>query len=328
MNRVAVTWHRLRDWRRRYAACRAYDEARRRTRLPGPIYVQVQTIDLCNQRCLMCPYSARQGHGSGRRMEAGLYSRILEELRRAGTVTEFSPMLQNEPLLDPALGDRVAEARRVLGGNVRIDIVTNGTLLTPDRGRELIARGTDLLEISLDAATEETYAAIHKSGDFDKVRRHVEALVANPGRARVRVRFLWQAANEAETARFKAYWRARGAEIAIGPMGNRAGTLAGFGEIRGSWHRTTARRIVDAMGGWLPSCTHPFTLLSVLHDGRAPLCCGDWGPEAVLGDLSTQTLPEVWNGETINRFRAALRARRPDLVHPCRGCSVVEGTIR
>lgn len=327
MKRPLRTLAYLPDWFRRVAACRAYDAARGRTRLPGPLYVQVQTLDLCNQNCLMCPYGTTPGHGSGNRMDDRLYSHILDQLARAGTVTEFSPMLQNEPLLDPALGDRIAEARQRLGKRVRIVIVTNGTLLNQDRARELIARGTDVFEVSLDAATGPTYAAIHRSSAFDTVCRNIGDLLRHRGRAKVIVRYLRQTANEPETAQFRSNWESQGAETLVRPMQNRGGAVRRFDGIRGRWRRTVARRLFDASGEMLPACTHPFTVLNVLWSGRVPLCCADWGPEAVLGNLAAQPLAEVWNGEPVNRFRAALRKREVTSAPPCNCCSVIESAI-
>ena len=44
-----------------HANCRklaSYAPLRRRGRLRGPLYVQLQTVDACNGACVMCPRSA------------------------------------------------------------------------------------------------------------------------------------------------------------------------------------------------------------------------------------------------------------------------------
>ena len=84
-------------------------------------------------------------------MAAGLYRSIIGELADAGSVRILVLMLQNEPLLDPELGQRVREARVALGPRCRIGVVTNGSLLDAARAGELAAGGLDFLEVSLDA---------------------------------------------------------------------------------------------------------------------------------------------------------------------------------
>ena len=40
-------------------------------------------------------------------------------------------------------------------------------------------------------------------------------------------------------------------------------------------------------------------------DGSVTTCCLDEGLENRLGNLCTQTLNQIWNGKTINRWREA-----------------------
>jgi radical SAM protein with 4Fe4S-binding SPASM domain len=42
---------------------------------------------------------------------------------------------------------------------------------------------------------------------------------------------------------------------------------------------------------------------TVLHDGRCVPCCNDYEGRLVLGDLTRQTLAEVWNGTLLQRLR-------------------------
>ena len=152
---------------------RAYDMKARKTRLPGPLDVQIQTIDRCNASCIMCPYSATKKYGPVNFMEKGLYDRILNELRCAKTVQSFTPMLQNEPLLDSDLAMCVKKAKEALGDGASVYVVTNGVLLTRERAEELIAVGTHSFSVSLDAFREETYQSIRKGLAFSKVIKNI-----------------------------------------------------------------------------------------------------------------------------------------------------------
>lgn len=53
-------------------------------------------------------------------------------------------------------------------------------------------------------------------------------------------------------------------------------------------------------------CVRPFTQLYIAHDGRVVLCCQDWSFEEIMGDVTKNTIDEIWNGEKYRQFRTSL----------------------
>nr|WP_325185729.1 SPASM domain-containing protein [uncultured Oscillibacter sp.] len=49
-------------------------------------------------------------------------------------------------------------------------------------------------------------------------------------------------------------------------------------------------------------CPFPFYSLTAAPDGIVSVCCSDWQRKLVIGDLTRQSLMEVWNGETLRTF--------------------------
>jgi len=309
--------------RRLIRGLRAYDPKRRRSRLPGPTSIQIQTTDRCNAACAMCPYSSRVRTGPANEMPDALFTRILEGLRETGAIRSICLMLQNEPLLDRRLHERVRQIRRLLPG-VFVTTVTNASLLTPDRADELLASGLDHISVSIDAATEASYAQIRKGLDFAKVVRHTEALLQRTGGRRVNVKFLRQRANQGEERAFARRWRPLGATVTFEPLTNRAGTLDGFERMRAGRRGLLRAAATGVLNRVYPRCPLPFARMAVLWDGRVILCCHDWEPRDVLGDLSTQSVAEVWNGEPMNRYRHLLWTKRPSESLICRDCSLAK----
>ena len=66
-------------------------------------------------------------------------------------------------------------------------------------------------------------------------------------------------------------------------------------------------------------CTLPFRQLIIRPDGKISLCCNDPLGKMTLGDLSKQSLEEVWYGEAFRDVREKLRKGRGSLEH-CRFC--------
>lgn len=291
--------------------------------LRGPLTAQVQTIDRCNGECAMCPYASLRGTGPPGEIESGLYTRILKELRGLGTVRKFLPHLHSEPLLDGSLEDRVREARDVLGPRTVLQIITNGTLLSRERAESLSKAGIDEITVSLDAFREETYRKIRPGFDFGAVKAQVEALLEGPRPYTLGTAFVLQQDNEGEEDDFVRHWRSRGAAVEVSMVCNRVGSLAAFSDLAVDPRRRRRDAVMDPLRRFFPACISPFSRLFVLLDGRVLLCCHDWKHEAVVGDLSSQGLAEVWNGEPLKEYRAALWRRRFEYGHICSRCSIM-----
>jgi len=300
-----------------------YDPEARASRLSGPLSVQIQTIDRCNASCPTCPYTGGANAGSAHLMDDRLYLRIVDGMRRMGCLRGFALMLQNEPLLDPNLGRRVRQARERLGKRTSIGTVTNGSLLTSRRIDELVEAGFDEIHVSIDAAREETYRAVRPGLDFARVVENVHNLRRRAGRTRVTARFLRQRTNEAEEREFARYWRSHGVHVETLSMSNRAGALTAFARLRPGKRSTLREGLRRLVRRHSLACTTPFLRLSVLWDGRALVCCQDWRHGAVVGDLSRQSVAEVWHGEPLNHHRHLIWSRRFDESPVCGCCSDV-----
>jgi len=303
---------------------RSYDHRNRRTRLRGPTSVHIQTIDRCNAACIMCPYSSLSNGASGRVIDDDLYVRIIEEVREAGTTKTLCLMLQNEPLLDRRLPDRVQIARRILGPDIRIMIVTNAEPLTASMTDNLLASGIDHVSVSIDAASEETFGKIRQGLRFQRVVNNTLALVSRLGPHRVSVKFLRQRENEGEEVAFASFWRQVGVRVTFCELTNRAGTLENYERIKKRHPDLWKKLIHPALNRLIPACPLAFTSLNILSDGRVITCSEDWGPRDIVGDISKQSMKEVWNGEKINHYRHLLWTHRAAESRVCAGCRLSE----
>ena len=310
--REAVLW--MRD-------VRSYNPHANRTRLRGPRSVQIQTVNRCNAACIMCPYSSLAKDSPVDLMDDGLYLGILKELRQIGTVRDIALMLQNEPLLDRKMPDRVRIARELFGRTAYIRTVTNGELLTRSMIDRLRQSGIDHVSVSIDAIREDSFGRIRHGLSYRRVVENTLSLAECLGSGRVSVRFLRQRENEGQEEEFVRYWRSRGIRIKLMEPTNRAGSLESYERIRKPQPRLWKKLIYPILNRLVPACPYPFTSMNIISDGRAILCCHDWGPHDTVGDLSRETLTEVWNGEKINHYRQLLWSNRASESLVCADCS-------
>ncbi len=65
------------------------------------------------------------------------------------------------------------------------------------------------------------------------------------------------------------------------------------------------------------SCVLPFKQLIIRPDGKVSLCCNDPYGRSTLGDLTKQTLMEVWEGKEFREIRRKLLIGRKEVEHCC-----------
>ena len=253
-------------------------------------------------------------------MDETLYLHILSELQKSGGVRRLVLMLQNEPLLDMNLAKRVHQAKEILGPQISIIIVTNGSLLSPPRTKELFQAGMDDIQVSIDAYSGKTYALVRPGLDFNRTVQNTRALIEYRKGHKVTVNFLKQQSNIGEQQDFIRYWKKHGARTRSTEMSNRAGEVYDYKQLHIPEERTWKKRIRKTVVGPIPCMAGPFERLNILWDGRVIVCCQDWGAEAILGDLSSQSLSDIWNGELTGHYRDLLwhgRFQESPICHKC-----------
>lgn len=74
----------------------------------------------------------------------------------------------------------------------------------------------------------------------------------------------------------------------------------------------------DKVGGY---CERPFTQMYINAFGQSILCCSDYKFEVVLGDVSENTLVEIWQGDKYNKYREVLKTNKREGLKLCQKCN-------
>ena len=132
--------------------------------------VYIEATNRCNLACRTCvrnEWDAPLGQ-----METATFSRVIDGLRAFSPPPAICFGGFGEPLAHPGIVEMVAQAKG-LGG--RVELITNGTLLTKDVSRGLIATGLDMLWVSLDGATPESYMDVRLGAALPEVLANLKA---------------------------------------------------------------------------------------------------------------------------------------------------------
>ena len=133
-----------------------------------PIYMEISPAGSCNHRCTYCALDFMEYRK--RYLDAEILKNRLAEM---GTLGLKSVMFagEGEPLLHKQIAD-IIRATRLAG--IDMGITTNGVLLKEGLADEILGL-VDWIKISINGATPETYAKIHrtKPADFDLVIKNM-----------------------------------------------------------------------------------------------------------------------------------------------------------
>lgn len=133
--------------------------------------VYVEPTNTCNLNCRTCMrniWHTPQGLMNGETVDAIFNG--LRSFEPAPTVL-FGGL--GEPLNHPDIVSMVAQAKS-LGGSV--ELITNGTLLTREMSGNLIEAGLDMLWVSLDGATPESFSDVRLGAALPKILANLSHL--------------------------------------------------------------------------------------------------------------------------------------------------------
>jgi MoaA/NifB/PqqE/SkfB family radical SAM enzyme len=133
-----------------------------------PVCLYLETTNRCNLLCTTCPrtYADLEPEAD---MSWELFTRIVDQVPNIARVVLHGV---GEPMLVKDLPRRVGYLKK---RGIYVLFNTNGTALTPRKGRALAEAGLDELRVSLDAADPPTFRLVRGTDDFHRILRNVRA---------------------------------------------------------------------------------------------------------------------------------------------------------
>lgn len=231
-------------------------------------------------------------------MAPELYQRIIDQLAETKP-RRIMPYLMNEPLLDKRLPEFVRYTSERVPDATTL-ITSNGTHLSPEMGAALIDAGLKRLKVSLQSLdTAVNQKLMGPACDSDKIVANVIAfqrLIKEKRSALdLRVSMIVTKHNAGEIDADRRFWKRHGVRLVTSVLENRGGNIGEAGDMNP--HALTAFR---------KHCQRPHRDMCVLWTGEVVLCCVDWFRTCILGDLSKQSVTDVWQGQPVCAIRRHL----------------------
>lgn len=292
------------NWRFYWYLRRGYTHA-------PPHYLNLEPTNRCNLSCVWCVASDVRASGL---LRLELAERVLDQAQHAG-VKEVRLFLAGEPLLHPQIDElvRLAKAR-----NLRTVIHTNAMLLDESRSTKLISAGLDEISFSINGTTPEEVLERQPGANLEKmasnVRRFLEIkhLSASPSPLTI-----LQIIQDQE--HLKAPLKISVIQDLFGKPGpDRILRLPPH-----AWAGQLPEGEVPARGEKYFPCQPLWQSISVAWDGKVFACCGDLNGTVVVGDVTQETLMDVWYGPMMARLRRLVATNRREALDLCGSCDAV-----
>lgn len=274
------------------------------------VVLDLELTSLCNAHCDFCPRETLQR--SARFMSLETVQRVAESLR-----TEIEPLVMlcgiGESTLHPKLKEIVA---LLASAGARVGMTTNGSALRPELVDRLVAAGLSQINISVNARTAGTHAAVMRMSNFDEVVAGAKEIAAVQSQRwpdlRIYVSFVLTEKNAAEVEPFVEFWRHSGvSQIWLHPLTNRAGLINAdckAADVRPFATRYAGDRMVlvdlfQGEAGATNACRVARGVDFVSVDGDMLLCAQDYSARHTFGNVAQNTLEQLHHAKLLRHVR-------------------------
>ena len=273
-----------------------------------PYILTVEPASYCNLNCPFCVVGAKKLTRNSGFLDFDVYQQLINEL--GDDLIEILLFNQGEPFLNPGLVDFIKLAKRK---KIYTVISTNGHFLDDKKMiQNLINSGLDVLIVSLDGTTSESYQKYRRGGDFQRVLAGLQLLQqikreCASDHPKLFLQFLMMRHNIHEMPRVRSLARQLGAERILfktlqvnNPTTDQQflPTDPKFCRYRVNQDRLETKRQPDHVCGrlWRSSV--------LLSDSRVVGCCFDKNGDFALGQLTTtNSFQLIWQAPKYQQFR-------------------------
>lgn len=297
--------------------------------LEAPFSVQVDICSVCNLRCNFCFHSDSEAiKKAGIRfglMSYELFTKIIDDMKTVWGqkgIKKLRLFKIGEPLLNPRVCDMVRYAKEA-GVAECIEITTNGLLLDHEMSKGLIDAGLDIMNISVNGINEKQYKDTCSANvNFEEFRENVRYFYEHKKSCEFFIKYSDIGYAEEEKEEFYRLFEDICDEIFVEVI---SGTLWQDTNIE---HNTkdTRKGIYGQELKPKEVCPFLFTTMVINDQGIVHLCCVDWKSEYILGDLSRESVADIWNGQTLIKFQRLHLNKKRNTIKICKNCESLMGS--
>ncbi|MBU0488365.1 MAG: radical SAM protein [Bacteroidetes bacterium] len=281
-----------------------------------PTSITVELTNKCNFRCPHCYTGGSFGDREQGMMNREVFRRIVDQA--AGKAHRLLLYFQGESLLHPELIDFIRYANKK---HLHTYLSTNGSLLAEELSKQIIASGLDVLVISYDGKSQETYGKYRINGNLEALDRaieifHHEKLESGSNKPLVILQCIVMKSNEHEISEIRRLQKSE----SIDRVQLKTLQLLDFNKTN-QWLPSDAsynRYDTDEKKAKNRVCKQLWRSMVILWDGQVVACCNDKNGDFAWGSITLNSIAGIWKCATANEFRKnVLSGSFPEICGNC-----------
>lgn len=284
-----------------------------------PMTLCVEPGNLCNLSCALCATGQKDKSRSNKMLKFADFKKVLDKVGKY--IINIDLYNWGEPFLNKEIFQIIRYAKKY---KIKVEVSSNFNLYNEKLGKEIIASGLDALVLSIHGGTPQTYSKYMKGGDFNKVMKNLEHLIALKKQTgsktpRLRWRYVVFRHNQHEIEQTAKKAFAIGVdEFQPLPM------AVGLG-----YDVAKMKREIWEKRAWIPSreefniynikkrelknknfdCFWPWEIISIGAAGMIQPCCGLYSRNIDFGNVFSENFRSVWNNRYYQTCRKELREK-------------------
>jgi len=275
-----------------------------------PPMVVVEITNVCNASCTHCPYSiiSKNKDYKPRHMKWETFSKIAEEVSLYDNVI-FRLLSDGEPLMHPHFLDMIRFAKKK--GINPINFITNGLFLDQEIAVGILEAGVEVVEISLDALTKQTYEKIRRGLSYElvisNVHRFIKLRNIMKSQTKIMVSIIDQPETRSEIDAFVNYWTSKVDRV----IKRKYTSIGGLIDI-------SRAKKEDGVKRW--PCPQLWRRIFINVDGYAEFCVEDWCDQTIIGNVNETSLRKIWTSPEYEKMRSLHLLKRFSEIPYCARC--------
>lgn len=259
-----------------------------------PTAIEIQTISICNAKCVICPHPIVSKSLPTGIMPMERFTNIIDQISPSWNC-RIIPYLNSEPLLDPMMIERL----RYICEKIefpQIELSTNVSPMTATMQTKLTGIPIKNLRLSIFGFSEKTHGQMMPGLDWRMIKRNLDSAVSNSALRKgieileiVMIEHPYVPHEEVELA--QQYCLEHDVNFSFWGFLDRAGNV--------EQHSNNINRPV------IIGCEQerPLKRMHITLTGEVIICCQDWRSKEIIGNIFTQELLSIWHSIRYNKYR-------------------------
>lgn len=253
----------------------------------------IETTNLCNARCVMCPHSQMQRKTEV--MNDETFSLIVDKLKKE-KINPLAFILNGfgDPLTDMKIFERVRVIKKEFPSSV-VKFYSNFGLATDDTIKNMLDSGLDELNVSFNGFNKENYEKV-MGIDYDRTRGNLKSLIAERNKRKsnlkIRLSMTLTVHNDGDEKKFVEEWKQKVDSVSVNKIHTYGGSVA---DVSGK-NKINFNKLIYP-------CKYLWSTIVFGVTGDIFLCCLDYEGQYNFGNIKDNSILDIFYSERLNKIR-------------------------